>query len=165
MRTTILLMISCLLSARAQAQTSVNATNLATVAEGIKITSGLQYGMKESDADEYLKNHGITCDTSRTFDIYCQEMTNGYMSLSTSYPLKGKCCLDLYYWHADTTDTWDSAGKGWERDSLLTGAEIESNWLARSEPHGISYGQSWDDYFQGSNYMNGYISIRLKQSK
>lgn len=120
-------MISGLLLGRSQAQTSINTTNRPTVAEAIRIVSGLQAGMKESDANKYLINRGIMCNTNRTVVVYHQYLINPNFTWTTYYPLRGNCSLDLVYYHADTSNTW-TKDTGWERDGTLCGvAEIQSN--------------------------------------
>jgi hypothetical protein len=120
-------MTPCLLFGLAQAQTSISTTNRPTVGEAVKVASGLQFRMKESDADEYLVHHGFTCDTNRTFVYLFLAPTNSSLTITMYYPLKGNCRLSLGYYHAETPDTGTNTDTRWERDGILAEAEIESN--------------------------------------
>jgi hypothetical protein len=86
--------------------------------------------MKEGDANEYLVNHGITCDINPPQVVEEQGVSTDYgLTWTTSYPLKGNCMLDLEFYHADSPETWTNKNTGWERDGILEGAEMESNWV------------------------------------
>jgi hypothetical protein len=123
MRTTIILTILYVLLGRVQAQTSINPTNRVTVAEAVKIASGLKVGMKEDDADEYLRIHGISgrvYDTNGAVLIYRTSVGDNFF-WTTFYPLKEEFGLGLDYSNAYTTTN------SLERNGVLQGAEISSN--------------------------------------
>jgi hypothetical protein len=82
-----------------------------TVADAIKIASGLRAGMKDDDADEYLHRHGIYRWTS-------SPMSNCWQV--DAFPLNGPFCLQLEYSNACPTDLQIPNGP-------LARAEITSN--------------------------------------
>lgn len=118
MRTTTILIFLCLLPGGLYSQ-----TNRVTVADAVKVASGLRVGMREDDADEYLFDHGINCrtyDTNGAVLIYYSSVGDNFR-WTTCYPLRAAFNLDLDYSNAYTTTNW------YEWNGILEDAKIESN--------------------------------------